>query len=189
MWGRSIGDRGTGWTARAGNGSARVVLAVRAGDSPGYSLVLRIVLNESDETLRLIDGKRLGLRRDADDYGRGGDGYGDGRGRRLGGISDRGGGEDDGSGRGHLRGRGIGYGGTGSAGGCGERTACARIALGKGPRDALALGIVCDGSRKDLRLRQLKRYGCRGSSHGSGGLRRRGCRGISGWGRGMGAGV
>src|SRR5229473_4840775 len=130
MWGRSIGDRGTGWTARAGNGSARVVLAVRAGDTPGDTLILRIALNESGETLRLLDGKRLGLRRNTDDNGRGRNGDCDGGGGRFGGVSDRSGGEDDGSGRGHLRRRGIGYGGAGSAGGCRERPACAGIAMG-----------------------------------------------------------
>jgi hypothetical protein len=83
---------------------------------------------------------------------------------------------------------GIGDGATGSAGGCRERTACAWIALGQGPGNALTLGIVCDRSGKDLRLRQLERHRCRGNSDGGGRLgRRRAGRGISAW--GMSAGV
>jgi len=50
-----VDDRDAGWTAGAGYGSARVGFAIGAGNTPSYTLVLRIVLDSSSEILSLIN--------------------------------------------------------------------------------------------------------------------------------------
>jgi len=52
-------------------------------------------------------------------------------------------------------------------------TACAWIALGQGPGNALTWGSFATVAVKSLRLRQLKRHRCRGNSDGGGRLWRR----------------
>src|SRR4029077_16882912 len=138
--------------------------------SPGYTLSLRIVLNQSDEILRLVDRERIGLRRDADDDGWWGNGYSDGGGRGLRGIGDGSCGGSDGSAGAHLRGRGVGDGGAGWTAAAGEGSARVGVAIGAGnsPGYTLSLRIVLNESDEILRLINSERLGLRRDADGNG---------------------